>query len=184
MSLLSLEHVRRGRILTTSTERLAVTATILGSTGVAILALLAASPGIPRWPAVPLLALALATAAAPDSLFGLTGLAAFSAWWLVAVPETTSVWSLVAALALLVGHAATAYASAGPATLHAEPAVRRAWTRDICLVAGATAALWSLARLVTGAPDPGQSALGVTLLLVGLGIAAVNAQAPARKSTH
>lgn len=184
MSLLSLEHVRRGRLLTTSTERLVVAVAILASTAVAIGALIAAAPEVPRWPVLPLMALALATAAVPDSLFGLSGLAAYGAWWLVAVPETTSVWSLVAALALLVAHASTAYASAGPATLHGEPAVRRAWLRDTCLVGGATTALWVLGRVASGAPDPGQAAVGGTLLLVGLGIAALRAQAPARNSTH
>lgn len=173
MSLLSLEHVRRGRLLTVSTERLVVAALVVGASGVAVAALLAAAPGEPRWPAVLLLALALATAVAPDSLFGLTGLAAYGAWWLVAVPDTTSPWSLVAALALLVCHASTAYASAGPATLHGEPAVRRAWLRDTCIVAGVTGAVWGLARLAGGAPDPGQTVLGGTLLLIGLAIAAL-----------
>lgn len=184
MSLLSLEHVRRGRLLTVSTERLVVAAGIVGANGIAIVALLAAAPGVPRWPVVPLLVLALATACAPDSLLGLTGLAAYGAWWLVAVPETTSPWSLVAALALLAVHASTAYASAGPATVHGEPVVRRAWLHDTCLVAGATTAVWALARLASGAPDPGQAVLGGTLLLIGLAIAALTAQAPARNSTH
>jgi hypothetical protein len=85
-------------------------------------------------------------------------------------------WALVAGLALLVGHAGSAYAAAGPASLHADPAVRLAWLRDTALVAGATAGVWLLARVAGSAPAAGEIAVGATLLLLGAAITALRNQ--------
>jgi hypothetical protein len=174
MSLLSLDHVRHGRLITVSTERLVTAAVTLAANGLAIIALLAAAPPeTPRWPVAPLLALALITVAAPDSPLGLSGVVAYAAWWLAVTPDTTSVWALVAGLALLVGHASSAYAAAGPASLHADPAVRLAWLRDTTLVASATVGVWLLARVAGSAPAAGEIAVGATLLLLGAAITAL-----------
>lgn len=187
MSVLALDHVRHGRLVTVSTERLVTAAVTLAATGLALVALLAAAaPEMPRWPVVPLLALALLTVTAPDSPLGLAGLVAYAGCWLTVVPDTTSVWTLVAGLALLVAHASTAYAAAGPASLHAQAAVRLAWLRNTGLVACATALIWLLARVVGEAPALGEVALGTTLLLLGAAINALRSrrddsdQAPAR----
>jgi hypothetical protein len=187
MSLLALDHVRHGRLLTVSTERLVTAAITLAATGLAIAALLAAAaPETARWPVLPLLALALLTVAAPDSPLGLAGLIAYAAWWLAAVPETTSAWTLVAGLALLVGHASTAYAAAGPASIHADASVRLAWLRDTGLVACATGSAWLLARVASQAPAVGDVVVGATLVLLGVAISVLRRrhepgdQAPAR----
>jgi hypothetical protein len=187
MSMLSLDHVRYGRLVTVSNERLATAAVTLAATGLALVALLAAAaPETSRWPVVPLVTLALLTVTAPDSPLGLAGLVGYAVWWLTVVPDTTSAWALVAGLALLAGHASTAYAAAGPASLHAHAAVRLAWLRDTGLVACATALIWLLARVAGEAPAVGEVALGATLLLLGAAITALRSrrddsdQAPAR----
>lgn len=178
MTLLALDHVRHGRLLVVSAERALGSAVVLLAHGVAVAALLAAAGGGPAWPAVVVLTLAWLAATAPDSAAGTGAFAAYAAWWLLAVPASASAWVLVAALALLVAHAGTAYLAAGPASLVAERAVRLAWLRDLAVVGVATCAGWLTARIAEHAPAAGDGFLAATLLLVALGVGALGRRRP------
>lgn len=176
--MIDLDDVRHGRLLTVSGERLLGSAVVLLAYVGAVAALLTAADRTPSdptvaWPAAVVLSLALLTAIAPDSAAGLAAFIVYAAWWLLAVPGSTSGWVLVAALALLIGHAATAYLAAGPATLSADPALRVRWLRDVAVVGALTCAGWLVARLADGALVTGQGVLMLTLLLLGLGFVAL-----------
>lgn len=177
--MIDLDDVRHGRLLTVSGERVLGSVAVLLAYATAVAALLAAADRTvadptAAWPAAVVLTLALLTAVAPDSSAGLATLTVYAVWWLLVVPGSTSGWVLVAALALLGGHAATAYLAAGPATLSAERAVRMAWLRDLAVVAVLTGAGWLLARGADGAVVTGEGALALTLLLLGVAMVALS----------
>lgn len=176
--MIDLADVRHGRLLTVSGERVLGSAVLLLAHVGGVAALLAAADQTladptAAWPAAVVLSLALFTAMAPDSAGSLTTLTVYAAWWLLAVPGSTSGWVLVAALALLIGHAATAYLAAGPATLSAERVVRVVWLRDLAVVGALTCTGWLVARLTDGSVVTGEGTLALTLLLLGLGVAAL-----------
>lgn len=176
--MIALDHVRHGRLVTVSGERLLGSVVLLLAHTAAVAALLVAAdrtladPTV-AWPVAMVLSLAVLTALAPDSATGLATLTVYAAWWLLAVPGGTSGWVLVAALALLAGHAATAYLAAGPASLSAEPALRVRWLRDVAVVGALTCAGWLVARLADGTLVTGEGVLALTLLLLGLGFVAL-----------
>jgi hypothetical protein len=95
-----------------------------------------------------LVALALNAALVPDSAAPLFTILALGGFWAVYVPETLSVWTLVAAADLVVLHLACTVASYGPPQLVLEPAMLRLWgVRGAVLLAGTTT-VWVAARVL------------------------------------
>jgi hypothetical protein len=105
----------------------------------------------------PLLSLALAGLVAvvlllPDSgapLFLVVGLGAL---WAVAVPETLSAWTLLAALDLTVLHLACALASYGPPQVVLDRVLLLLWAGRAAVLAAVTALVWLGGRFL-GALD-------------------------------
>lgn len=116
------------------------------------------------------LAFSLGAAVEPDSHLGLVVLGILGWFWLSRVPESGSVWALLAAGSVLVFHAAGALgATAPPAAGLPTPLLTR-WLRWAAAVAAATVLVWGLARLALAVHPAGQAALtGAALALVAVG---------------
>lgn len=111
----------------------------------------------------PLMSLALVGLVAvvlllPDSAAPLFLVLGLGALWAISVPETLSVWTLLAALDLLVLHLACTLASYGPPQLVLGPETLLLWAGRAALMAAAAALLWLGGRWL-GALDPSPTGL-------------------------
>jgi hypothetical protein len=147
--------------------------------GLRVLALVAGSAWIPLCLAaggdvhlllsLALVTLVVAAALVPDSAAPMFAVLALGGSWAVYVPETLSVWTLVAAGDLLVLHLACTLASYGPPQLVLGPAMLRLWCgRGLALLAG-TAVAWVAARVLDGLGPAPSGLLTVAALAVVLG---------------
>jgi hypothetical protein len=116
----------------------------------------------PWWLVVPVLALAAASATAPDSPIGATTGLAVLVWWTIALGDGVPASALVAAAGLLASHVAALLASYGPAAMPLDAATVRLWVRRGALVLLTVPGAWGVARLLRGEPDqPGIWVLAV-----------------------
>jgi hypothetical protein len=122
--------------------------------------------------AIVVVLLAGACALMPDSHLGLLTLLLLAWYWAAVVDHPTSVATLVAALAVLVFHAALAAATVAPPAARWSRSMLHRWARRTGVVAGATAAAWCVARLLAGTRIDGSAALLSTALLALAGGAA------------
>lgn len=160
---------RHGRpLLRLSWARVLTAAALLLPMGGAVLALLLAAPGTPPWPAF-LVALAVGWAVAlPDGLGGLVALLGYALWWAEAVPDPTTPWALLAAVSLLVFHAAVARAAAGPWGCPVEAPVLARLGRDLLAVVTVTAGVAWLATASRGWFEAPLLLVAAALVLVGV----------------
>ncbi len=102
----------------------------------------------------------------PDSHVGMLVVALIGIGWLVAVDDTTSPWSLVVALVLLVFHVSLAAASiAAPGAVWSQ-AMRRRWGRRTGVLGLACVAVWLLVAAVNRYDLAASSALVAAALVV------------------
>jgi hypothetical protein len=134
-----------------------------------VVALLATGPAghwPPWWVVVPVVGLAGAFAAMPDSAYGAGVFLVVLVWWTISLREELQPEVLAAAAALLVAHLAAQVASYGPAALPVEAATLRLWGVRGVLVLVTVPAAWGAARLLRGEPEqPGIWILGVLAAL-------------------
>jgi hypothetical protein len=133
---------------------------------IAVLATIGAETGGVNPPiAIVVVLLAGACALMPDGHLGLLTLLLLAWYWAAAVDHPTSAATLVAALAVLVFHAALAAATVAPPAARWSRSMLHRWARRTGVVAGATAAAWCVARLLAGTRIDGSAALLSTALL-------------------
>jgi hypothetical protein len=134
-----------------------------------VVALLATGPAghwPPWWLVGPVVLLAAAFAAMPDSPFGAAVFLAVVVWWTISLPDSGQPEVLLAATALVVSHVAALLASYGPGAMRVDPATLRLWVRRGLLVLLTVPAAWGGARLLRGEPEqPGIWILGVVAAL-------------------
>ena len=160
---------RRGRswfVITPS--RLAVEALVFGSIAIAIGSLLLTNHRGPAWPALGIVLLALFAMILPDSGAAMGTMMAYGAWWLFAVSDVTTPWTVPAAVGLLVFHAVVAHMATGPAVIATDRATARAWWRSAVLASVPTALVFGVVALARDATSTPPAIVGVTLLLVVL----------------
>jgi len=121
-------------------------------------------------------------AVVPDSQAGVLVPLALGWQWVAHLDRTTSGWVLVAALALLVFHAAAALASCAPTAAPLGRGVLQATAGRTGVVALVTAAGWLAVRSSPLAGQPGHLGLTVTALLALTAATAAAAVALRRKS--
>jgi hypothetical protein len=110
--------------------------------------------------------LAAGAAAIPDSNIALILMIVLFLYWSGAVDDTDTVWSLVAGLATLAFHTATAAASIGPARATIDQTTVGRWLLRATAVAGATVAVWLLVAAAVADESPANAAVVVLALLV------------------
>jgi hypothetical protein len=136
-----------------------------------VVALLATGPAghwPPWWVVVPVVGLAGAFAAVPDSPVGVGLFLVVVVWWTIALGDDIQPAAMVAAAALLVAHLAAQVASYGPATLPVELATLRLWGLRAVVLLATIPATWAAARLLRGQPEPA----GVWILATAAAVAA------------
>jgi hypothetical protein len=120
--------------------------------GAATLALLACAQAAHDWPppfaVIGILAAAVLTAVAPDTHAGGAALVVFGWTWVVHVDATATAWLLLAAPALGLFHAATAFVAGTPAHATVDLATVARWGRRFGLVVAATAVAWGLVAVL------------------------------------
>lgn len=116
-------------------------------------------------------------AVVPDSQAGLLVPLALGWQWLAHLDRTTSGWVLLAALCLLVFHAAAASASCAPTAATPGADVLRATAARTALVALVTTGVWLAVRWSPLTGRPGHLGLTVAALLVLTAVAAAAAVA-------
>jgi hypothetical protein len=133
---------------------------------IAVLATIGAESGGVNPPlAIVVVLLAGACALMPDGHLGLLTLLLLAWNWAASVDHPTSVAALVAALAVLVFHTALAAATVAPPAARWSRSMLHRWARRTSVVAAATAAAWSVARLLASTRIDGSAALLSTALL-------------------
>lgn len=172
MSALLIRDREGHRIGTLSAGRVARWLTIVGSCAMVAAQVVAVDRAGPRWPALLLVLLAVASANLPDGGVPLATIGFAAGWWLVAVPSPAAGPATVVALALLVFHVATTHAATGPAG-------RDVAGRVVLAALGRTAAvgLGTLAVGLGAATTTGR--VDVPALVLALALAAVAALAVA-----
>ena len=150
-------------VATMPTSQLVLRTLVLLGSMVALLATGPAGHWPPWWVVVPVLGLAGAFAAMPDSPVGAAVFLVVLVWWTISLRDDLQPEAMAAAGALLVAHLAAQVASYGPAALPVERATLRLWgLRGLALLA-TVPATWAVARLLRGQPEPaGVWVLGVT----------------------
>lgn len=160
---------RRGRALLRLTPARALgVAAVLVPVAVVVAALQMAAPDAPLWPALLIGVPAVWASVDPDGSGGLVTLLAAGAWWLLAVPDPTTPWALLAALGALALHMSLSVVAAGPWGLVVDRAVLRRLLRDGTAVVTVTAAIAWLTELAHGGPAAPALLVALTLGLVGV----------------
>ena len=124
-------------------------------------------------PAVACVVMLLSGACAirPESHFGVLVVAVITIQWVAIVHDHTSPWSIAAAAALTVFHAAHAAATVAPITAAWTPAMRRRWARRAGALVLASTATWAVVALVS----PHHRGAGEALLPLSLAVLAAGA---------
>lgn len=160
---------RRGRpIVRLTVARVVGVVAVLAPMAAAVAALGAASPQAPLWPVVLVGAATLWAAADPDGSGGVVALLGLGGWWLLAAPEPTTPWALLAAVAALGFHVALSVRAAGPWGTVVDRAVLRRLLRDATAVVTLTAGIAWLTQLAQGSPDAPAALVALVLVLVGV----------------
>lgn len=107
-----------------------------------------------------------ACAIRPDSHFGVLVVAAITVEWLTVVHNHTTPWSIGAAAALTVFHAANAAATVAPATAPWTHSMRRRWLRRTAMLVVACAAMWTVVALTSSSRGSANALLMTASLLV------------------
>ncbi|WP_223164059.1 hypothetical protein [Nocardioides mesophilus] len=103
----------------------------------------------------------------PDSNAPLAWMLLAVGLWALAVPETLSAWTLLAAADLLVVHVACAAASYGPPPLALPAGLLREWGGRMAVMLAVTALVWLAARFGAALDLPGNAwVLGSALAVV------------------
>lgn len=145
------------------TSQLVLRALVLLGPLVALLATGPAGHWPPWWVVVPVLGLAGAFAAMPDSPVGAAVFLLVLVWWTVSLRDDIQPEAMAAAAGLLVAHLAAQVASYGPPVLPIERATLRLWGLRAVVLLATIPATWAVARLLRGQPEPsGVWILGVT----------------------
>jgi hypothetical protein len=117
------------------------------------------------WWAVLVLVVAAWTAYKPDSVRPALLIGLLMASWLVGGDEEDLGWSLVAAVGLLVVHAAAAYAAETPPGGSPARSTHRRWTLQTLVVTAMTAAVWAMAEGFSGVRAPGRTVVTAAALV-------------------
>lgn len=150
-----------------SRQQLALRGVILLAGVGALASMIAASDHVAAPLVVLTAAIAVMATRHPDTPIGLVFVLAIGAQWAATVDHHRSPWSLVAALCLLVFHAASACASTAPPGAQLQPDAWRRWRNRFGVVALVTAGAWSLILALTAGERRGNAALlGAVLLLI------------------
>lgn len=150
-----------------SPHQLTLRASILVSGLGAIVAMLAAGSTLAPWLVPITAAVAVVAVGHPDSVMGLVFVLAVAAEWAATVDDHRSPWTLVAALCLLVFHAASALTATAPRGARFHPDVWRRWGTRLAIVTATTAAAWTLTIALTATERHGHGVLaGIGLLTV------------------
>lgn len=130
----------------------------------------AAGGGVPVWVLVAATLLAAGCALEADGHLALVT-SAFLCWfWLAYVRQAGTAWVVVAALALLTLHLASAAATTTPGDADFDRTARDRWLRRAALGGGAALTCWVVVRAVLALDAPGSLvATASTLLLLVLG---------------
>jgi len=140
----------------------------LAAVGITWLAADRSLPGV----AVLVVLLAGVCATRPGSHLGVLVVAAIAIQWLAIVHNHTTPWSIGAAAALTIFHAAQAAATVAPTTAAWTPAMWRRWSRRAAALFIASAATWIIVAL-TNAHQPAASTVLLTASLLVLASGAV-----------
>jgi hypothetical protein len=150
------------------TSQLVLRALVLLGPVVALLATGPAGHWPPWWVLVPVIGLAGAFAATPDSPVGAGVSLVVLAWWTISLGDEIQPEAMVAAAGLLVAHLAAQVASYGPAAMSVSGATLRLWGLRATLLLLTIPATWAVARLLRGEPEPS----GIWILGVAAALAA------------
>jgi hypothetical protein len=142
-------------------------ATIVGAAALALFACAqAAHDRPPSFAVIAIVAAAVLTAIAPDTHAGSAALVVFGWFWVVHVDATASAWLLLAAPALGLFHAATAFVAGTPAHAEVDRATVASWGRRYGLIVAATVAVWGLVAWLDRLDARPAMALTVIALIV------------------
>lgn len=120
--------------------------------------------------AIGLMLLAATCALMPDGNVGVLTVLLLAWHWGATVDRPTSGATLLAAVGVLLFHAAMAAATVAPPAARWSRAMRQRWARRTAVVAATTAAAWGVARLLGSARLEGSAVvLSTTLLAVATG---------------
>lgn len=113
-------------------------------------------------------------AVSPDSQVGLLVTLAVGWQWFTQVDRTTSGWVLLAALSLLVFHAATSLAASAPAAAPLGADLLRPAGVRFSVLSAVTLAVWLAVRVspLAGHPAPDALTVAATLLLAAVAVSA------------
>jgi hypothetical protein len=127
------------------------------------LAAVLAAGSVPVWAVVVGLLLALLTVLAPDSDAGtLTTLYLLAVWYFGHQGDPYTLWTLVAALALLEFHVATTAATRAPHTGRLPAGSLARWSVRTAVVAGVTIAVYAVGRAFAALDTAGSAVLTTT----------------------
>jgi hypothetical protein len=156
------------------TSQLVLRALVLLGPVVALLSTGPAGHWPPWWVVVPVLALAVAFAAMPDSPVGTAVVLVVLVWWTISLSDDIQPETMVAAAGLLVAHLAAQVASYGPAAMPVERATLRLWGLRSVVLLATIPATWAAARVLRGQPEPsGVWVVGVAAAVVATVVATV-----------
>lgn len=122
------------------------TATFTG--GAAFVATLGAAGDLDLLPALAMLGTVLLATWHPHTLFPVLAIANLMANWVALVPGTWSVWTLPAALSLLILHTGAAVCASVPAQAPLPAPLWASTGRRVGVVAGFTVVLWLLSAVI------------------------------------
>lgn len=150
------------------TSQVVLRALVLLGPVVALLATAPAGHGPPWWLVVVVAGLSALAAATPDSPALAGVFLVVVVWWTMSLRDDVQAEVMVAAAALVVAHVAALLASYGPATMPVDGATLRLWSLRAGAVLLSVPAVWGVAELVRGEPEP----TGIWLLGVAAALAA------------
>jgi hypothetical protein len=149
---------------------------VLAAPLVALSAGFAAADGWSLWLTLLVIVAAIECATRPESHLGLAVVVVLALYWLGAVDDVRTAWTLAAGVAIAVFHAAMAAAAvAGPAGRWSR-AMRARWLGRFATVVGLTATSWCLEVVLAGAQIRG------TVIVLLAAMAALTATALALRA--
>ncbi|MGB3258953.1 MAG: hypothetical protein WBG89_04275 [Ornithinimicrobium sp.] len=138
--------------------------------GATFVATLGAAGDLSLLPAAAMVGAVLLATWHPHTLFPVLAIAYLVTNWITLMPGTWTVWTLPAALCLLVLHAGAAVCAAVPAQAPLPAPVWATTGRRVGVVAGFTMAVWILSAVIEGT-DVGSGVVPAVAALAVLGLA-------------